>query len=269
MPKYSVHDITRIGLSKRKLAELVDSDIFSITDVSEDFELSDNQRNQVNVAISGKEIIDRDEIKDFLNIIQYPISFLDYETYPSAIPRFHGYHPYDQIPFQFSLHILEKPNGQLKHSEFIFSEKGNPDILFLDALNKMLPEKGSIVVWNKKFETTINKKLGERNPDYSKIVSNINDRVVDLEDPFKFQYLVHPDFKGKTSIKYILPALVPKLSYKKLDIQEGGTASNTWNSIVKGEYSEDETKKQIKNLKKYCELDTLAMVEIFNILKRI
>lgn len=266
VPEYSVHQISRIGLSKKKLVELIGDKIFSIYDVPDDFELSEIQRNQVNVAQTGKVIIKHGDIEEFLSAIQYPISFIDYETYPSAIPRFVGYSPFNQIPFQFSLHILNKDKKDLEHSEFIFTESNNPDIAFIEAMQKYLPKSGSIIVWNKSFEMGINKKLGERNPEYQKYLEDINERMIDLEDPFKKQYLVMKDFKGRTSIKFILPALSPEFSYKNLEIQEGGTASDTWNKIATNQYSEREKDEKTKHLKEYCKLDTYAMYEIWKYL---
>jgi hypothetical protein len=273
VPEYSIHSITRIGLSKRKLEYLVDNDILDIMDVPEDtegvFELSEAQRNQVRVAQSGKQITKRDGIESFLSTIKYPISFIDYETFASGIPRFFRYSPYDQIPFQFSLHVLEKDGADLKHWEFLYVDNTNPDVHFIKAMQKHIPANGSIIVWNKKFEMGINKKLAERNPEYKKYLDNINSRIIDLEDPFKNQYYVHPKFKGRTSIKYILPALVHDLSYKDMDIQEGGTASDTWNKIVTDQYSDKEKETKTNHLKKYCELDTYAMYAIWRKLREL
>jgi hypothetical protein len=263
VPSYSVHDITRIGLSKRKLEELVDGNTLSIFDVPTDFELSDNQRNQVTVAQSGTTMQDTVGIIEFLDEIKYPIAFLDYETFPSAMSRFIGYSPFDQIPFQFSLHILPAQDAELAHHEFLFSEASNPDVPFIKALMEYLPTEGSIIVWNKRFEMGINKKLAERNPDYEPFLTGLNLRVIDLEEAFKKQLLVHKGFKGKTSIKSVLPTLVPELSYKELDIQEGATASDTWNKITSGEYEQDESIEKIKQLKIYCCLDTKAMYAIW------
>lgn len=263
VPDYSVHDISRIGSSPKKLAELVDSKIFSILDVPEGFVLTLIQRNQVDAAQSGRITLDSKKLKDFFDQIKFPISFLDYETFPAAIPRFIGYKPYDQIPFQFSLHIINDDGLAPEHFEFIFTEKTNPDVDFIEALKKYLPESGSIIVWNKQFETGINKKLGFRNNDCLAFLESINDRVVDLEVPFKDQHYVHPGFKGKSSIKNVLPTLVPELSYKELDIQEGATASDTWNKIVTDQYDEDEASKKRENLLTYCGLDTYAMYAIW------
>ncbi len=168
VPKYSVHDISRIGLSKRKLEELIDSGCRDILDVPQDFKLSEKQENQLLVARQNTEILDRESIGEFLETIEYPIAFFDYETFPSAIPRFNGYTPYNQIPFQFSVHVLDKPGGELKHNEFIFTENKNPDHEMIKALQTLIPDKGSVVVWYKSFEMTRNKELGKRNPEHKK-----------------------------------------------------------------------------------------------------
>jgi len=262
IPEYSVHDISRIGLSKKKLAELIDRGIYSIFDVPPSFDLTKIQRNQVNVAQSKKIIIDKDELINFYNDVQFPISFLDYETFPSAIPRFIGYKPYNQIPFQFSLHVLKNKDSKPEHFAFLHTNVDNPDLKLIEELKKHLPNKGSIIVWSKKFECGINSKLAERNNEYTEYLEGINDRVIDLELPFKKQFYVHPGFKGKTSIKNVLTALVPQFSYKTLNIQEGGTASETWNKIVSDAFDDDEVKVKSKDLLDYCKLDTKAMVEI-------
>ncbi len=269
LPEYPVHAIARIH--KKKLAELVDSNIFNIHDVPDDFELSDNQRRQVNTAQSGKEYIDKTGISEFLQTMKYPLAFLDYETYPSAIPKYNGYRPYQQIPFQFSLHVIESPNSESVHYDFIYTGQECPDQYFSEALKKHLPNKGSVIVWSQKFEKGINKQLGEHLPEYKDFMENVNARVVDLMIPFfgKTTMYDHPKFKGSASIKYVLPALVPTLSYKKMHIQEGGTAADTWNRIVSGEYSEDDKNMKIQALKDYCHLDTLAMVEIWRVLKSV
>lgn len=266
LPKYPVHAIARIH--KKKLTELVDNNIFNIHDVPDDFELSENQRRQVDTAKSGREYIDEDGISEFLKTMSYPLAFLDYETYPSAIPKYNGYRPYQQIPFQFSLHVIESPEGESIHYDFIYTEKDCPDEYFAEALKKHLPLKGSVVVWNQKFEKGINKQLGEHLPDYKNFMEDVNNRVIDLMVPFygKTTMYDHPEFMGSASIKYVLPALVPHLSYKEMHIQEGGTASDTWNRIVSGEYSEEDKNMKTQALKDYCHLDTLAMVEIWRVL---
>ncbi|MEK7644975.1 MAG: DUF2779 domain-containing protein [Patescibacteria group bacterium] len=267
LPEYPVHAIARIR--ENKLAELVDNNILSIYDVPEDFELSDPQRRQVDTAQSGREYIDSEGVVAFLDTMKYPFAFLDYETYPSAIPKYNQHRPYQQVPFQFSLHVVNAHGDDMAHYDFIYTEQECPDRYFAEALQKHLPKTGSVVVWNQKFEKGINTQLGERLPEYKAFMESVNSRVVDLMIPFSGKTAVydHPAFKGSASIKYVLPALVPHLSYKDMHIQDGGAASDTWNRIVSGEYSEKEREIKIQALEDYCHLDTLAMVEIWKVLE--
>ena len=207
--------------------------------------------------------IKKDEINAFLKNISMPISFLDYETFAAGIPRFAGFSPFNQITFQFSLHILEEKNKEPRHAEFIFTEDKNPDEKFILALKEKLPSQGSVITWNKSFEMGRNKDLAKRNPEHQEFLEKLNSRIIDLMDVFSEQYYIHPKFKGKTSIKYILPVLAPELSYKALDIQEGASASDSWNKIVRGEYSKEERLEKIEQLKTYCKLDTYAMYAIW------
>ncbi len=268
VPEYSVHDISRIGLSKKKLADLISQEILHITEVPEDFGLSDKQQSQIRIAKSGEPFVSRDGIRAFLSAANYPISFLDYETHPAGIPRFSGYGPFGQIPFQFSLDVLESPGGELRHEEFLFTDTTAPDLPFIQALRTALPETGSVVVWSKKFECSINTALAERNPEYASFLEGLNARIIDLEDIFTGQHHVHPGFKGKTSIKYILPALVPQLSYDDLDIKSGTSALQAWDKIVSGSLTEEEIQATRQHLLAYCGRDSYAMYAIWEVLER-
>jgi len=267
VPDYSVHDIARIGASKRKLESLIDRGIVRIDDVPDDLGLSESQRNQIAVARSGVAIIDRTAVREFLARFEMPVAFLDYETFSAAVPRFEGYRPYDQIPFQFSLDVFD--GGDLHHHEFLSNDPVRPDDAFIAALDLYLPDRGSVIVWNKSFELTINKRLAERNPAVAALLEAVAGRVIDLEDVFKKQMVVHPAFRGKTSIKKVLPVMVPDLSYKGLAIQEGATASDTWNRLVTASLTADEIEHVRRDLLAYCGLDTKAMVEIYRALQRI
>ena len=117
-------------------------------------------------------------------------------------------------------------------------------------------------MWNKSFEMTRNKEMGKQYPKYKKILDSINDRIFDLMEVFSQQHYVHPDFLGSCSLKKVLPVLAPDLSYEDLeDIQDGGIASLYWfKHIFSNSPKKDSA---IKNLLKYCELDTWAMVAIY------
>ncbi len=292
IPEYSVHDIARIGVSKAKLTELIDGNIFDVGNIPEEIELSEIQKNQVDVHISGRPIIKKDSISRELSSLQFPLYFIDYETYPSAVPRFDGFSPYQQIPFQYSLHIIEKAGDLMSstykplHQEFLHTGSNDPTGPFLESLMKNIGKIGSVIVWNKKFECKINDELAKRvasleiGPNARKFIDDVNGRVYDLMDIFSKQHYVHKGFQGSTSIKYVLPVIAEiaggqaELSYKKLAIREGGTASMKWNEMSTGMCVNEKTgekstlsaedRKQIaQDLLKYCALDTYAMYAIW------
>lgn len=263
IPKYSVHDLARIGNSKKKLEDLIDTGVYVLDDIPEDFKLSEIQSNQVLSHKIGRPMVNQVEIGNELSKLIFPLYFLDYETYPCAVPRFDGFSPYNQIPFQYSLHILESPTSKLIHKDSLFTGTTDPSTEFVNSLKKDIGNTGTILVWNKVFECNINLLLAKRIPAEKAFIENLNGRVFDLMELFNRQLYVHPEFKGKTSIKSVLPVLAPELSYKKLEIQEGGTASQEWNKITTLQGTETERQQIAENLKKYCELDTYAMYAIW------
>jgi len=180
-----------------------------------------------------------------------------------------GYRPYDQIPFQWSLHIMKELNGELEHFEFIETEQLDPIPAFLTKLKEVFSDKGSIIVWNKSFEGTQNERMGEIHPEFQLFCKNMNNRMYDLMDIFRDGIYAHPKFKGSYSIKKVLPVLVPDLSYDGMDIAEGATAMASWDEMVNKGSLPERKEKIRKDLLKYCKLDTLAMVRIFEQLLRL
>lgn len=263
IPEYSIHDIARIGSSKKKLEELVDNNIFNFDEIPAHIKLSDIQQNQVESFVSNKVIKNNLEISLELKRLNYPLYFLDYETYPCAIPRFDGFSPYQQIPFQYSIHILNSPDSELEHKEFLYIGTDDPTMSLVESLQNDIGSAGTVIVWNKKFECKINEEIGKRIPSYQIFMDSINQRIYDLMDIFSKQFYVHKEFKGSTSIKYVLPALVPELHYKDLNIQEGGSASDCWNRVVSGIVEGADAESIAEDLKKYCGRDTEAMYAIW------
>ena len=157
-------------------------------------------------------------------------------------------------------------DSRLRHHEFLFDGVIDPSLEFLKSLQENIGEKGSVIVWNKGFECKINNELAERQPDFKPLVEAVNTRVYDLMEIFSKQYFVDKNFHGRVSIKKVLPVLVPDLSYKALDIKEGGTASQKWNEMTTGKLSEKEKEKIKQDLKIYCGLDTYAMYAIWKVL---
>lgn len=264
LPEYSVFQLNRIKVKQAR--ELYRKGIRNLLDLPHDFKLTKAQQLQLEVARSGKPVIDTASIQSIINTAAYPIAFLDYETFFPAVPLFDGYKPYQQMVFQYSLHVLSE-DGTLQHSECLVRSLQDPVPEILRTLQAELPDKGTVVVWNKGFEMGRNEEMAASVPDYAAFLQSLNARVFDLMDVFRKQHYVHPDFRGSCSIKKVLPVLVPSLSYKDLVIQEGGTASLTWYRALTDGRNEEERLKTFEHMLAYCKLDTLAMVEVFRCLK--
>jgi hypothetical protein len=266
VPGYSVHDLTYIGKSKKKLAALVDAGVFDLDDVPEDFELSSNQRLQVSAHQRREPLIDHIAVAKELGALQYPLYFLDYETYPAAIPLFDGFKPYQQIVFQFSLHVVKDPNVEPEHFEYIHESNSDPSVALACKMKECIGGSGTVIAWHKSFERDRSAELGNRCPEYKEFFADINRRLYDLEDIFAHRHYVHPEFRGRSSIKKVLPVLVPELSYKELTIQGGGSAMQAWFDAIFGSMSDIEKQKIFTDLKTYCGLDTYAMYAIWKVL---
>jgi len=264
VPDYSVHDICRIGVGGKRLPEIIENGWMKIEDIPLDYKMSPTQTNQVYTTITGEVIIKESEILKDLEKLKYPLYFLDYETFPTAIPVFDGCYPYQQVPFQYSLHVLESPDSELQHFEFLQMDFLNPMTDIAQSLREKIGDTGSVIVWNKKFEKKCNEDLAEANPHLSEFFITVNNRLYDLMEIFSKQMYVHKAFKGSASIKYVLPVMVPGFSYSELNIQDGGMALTGWKEMF-----DSSRKDQIsQDLLDYCELDTLAMVKILEAIKK-
>jgi len=262
VPDYSIYNLSRA--TSKTITPLVDMEILHIHDIPEDYKLSEKQHNQVVVHKLGQPLIHPDLIKEELDQLKFPQYYLDYETISTAIPLFDDCKPYQQVPFQYSLHVLREPGGELEHYEHLARHGDkNPIPALLAQMNSEIGNEGSVIVWYKPFETSRNSEMALMYPEYADFLNSVNSRVYDLMDIFTKQYHVHPLFLGKTSIKYVLPVLVPELSYKELDIQNGGIACLRWFQMATGTVSKNEGDSIYNNLLKYCELDTLAMYKIY------
>lgn len=213
--------------------------------------------------------IDIQNIKSFIKNLEFPIYFLDFETYQQAIPQYDGIKPFEQIPFQYSLHILYK-NGRLKHKEFLASDGVDSRYELALRLWDDIPEDATVLAYNMSFEKGVVKGLAESFPNLGSQLLTIVENMQDLMTPFAKKWYVTPAMQGSYSIKYVLPALVPEFekAYKELDgVQNGSQAMNAFANLSK--MQENEKQKIRNSLLEYCKLDTLAMVKIFEVLKRI
>lgn len=265
LPAFSIFNIP--NLTPKKKQELLDMGITQAQDIPDNFKLSYKQSLVREVAKTNQAVINTEAIQHELERLAFPLYFLDYETYMSAIPLHDGYHPQQQMVFQYSLHILQSPGAELTHTHYLATDTNEPSLNLLKQLKTEIGETGSILVWNKTFEATRNKELAQIHPEFSDFLMDINERMYDLADSIKEGFYLHPQFRGSWSIKNVLPVMVPNLSYKGLQVNKGDQAMLTWwNMINAQDTSADETK---NDLLEYCKLDTLAMVEVWKGLKKL
>ena len=266
VPDYGIHDIARIGSSPRKLKELVDAGILTLEDISSDVKLTKGQSNQLRAYRTGETIIDKEAIAKELSELTFPLHFIDYETFASALPLFRDFSPYDQIPLQYSVHIVGSPDEEPIHRDFLHTGRGDPTSSFLDSLREHVSPFGSTIAWNKAFECQVNDAIGRRFSPAREYTIELNDRFYDLMDIFSKQYFVHRDLRGSVSIKKVLPVLTPELNYSNLGIQDGAVASLTWGRIISGEIDDQECARLRANLRDYCALDSYGMYAIWRAL---
>jgi hypothetical protein len=249
MDENNVFELYRMG---KKAFELYDDGVVEMKDIPEDYPLSEKQEIQLKCALKGETHIEKGKIKEFMENWEKPLHYLDFESFQTAIPMFDGVKPYEQIPFQFSLHVGKKHHG------FLYKGDKDPRKEFWDKLKGKLGEKGSIVVYNASFEKNVIKGLGGLFGE-EEIAEELNNRIVDLLVVFRNFWWYSSKQKGSASLKNVLPAVTGK-DYSGLDIADGQTASVAYLNVTYGDGSDKE--KVYDDLEKYCSLDTEGMVWI-------
>ncbi|MBT6773820.1 DUF2779 domain-containing protein [Candidatus Woesearchaeota archaeon] len=246
LPEASVFDLYRGGA---KSFQLFEDGVVNLNDIPETFKLNDKQGIQRDCDINNEIHVNKGKIKRFLATLQYPLYYFDFETFATAIPLYDGTKSYQQIPFQFSLHVDD--GKEIKHYEFL-ANPGDERKILLEEMKKVLGDSGSIIVFYQSFEIGRLKELAEAFPEYKKWVNGIIKRIVDLIVPFQNFDYYNPKQKGSCSLKKVLPAMTGK-GYEGLEISDGETAS-----IL---FTKDGLNPKVrKDLLKYCELDTEAMI---------
>lgn len=263
LPEASVFTLYRGG---QKAFKLLEQGIQKLAEIPADVELTDNQSIQRAAVLAGQPHIDRHALAAFLSQLEYPVSYLDFETIGTAIPLFDGVSPYQQVPFQYSLHIVRQPGAAPEHFSHLAVGPADPRPEFMRQLRNDLPDTGSVVTYNASFETSRLNECCELLPEYKPWLSKVKPRIVDLLLPFRGFRYHHPDQHGSNSMKAVLPALTGG-GYDHLTIQEGGTASREFLRVIFGEVPAAERLRVRKDLEAYCALDTLGMVQIVDKLK--
>lgn len=268
IPENSVFDIRR--MSNDQKFKFYNDGIITFEDIVKNQpKMSAKFYKQVYTAYNHEPpTINKEKIKEFLDSLSYPIYHLDFETFQKAVPEYEGCKPYQQIPFQYSLHI-EHEDGTLEHKEFLAKEGVDPRRALTEQLVKDIPLDAFSMAYNMKFEKMVISELASIFPDLSDKLMNIHSNMHDLMVPFQYQYYYSEALKGSYSIKYVLPALCPDdpaLDYHNLDqVHNGLEASSAFANMVNLE--PEEIKELRANLLKYCGLDTYAMVKVLGKLK--
>lgn len=260
IPKYSIFNVVKMEKAAQIFHEYKTADL---KELPKEVFPDGKKCKDIECYLQQKNIVDSKEIAKFLTELKYPLYFLDYETINSAVPLFDGTHPYQQIPFQFSLHIKNSPDSELEHIEFLHQAQTDPREDLIKKLIASCGDTGSVVVYNEVFENRVNRELAEDFPKYAKEILRINERMVDLLVPFRQRMLYHHSQNGSASIKKTLPAFTD-MSYENLEIGNGGDASSQYLAFMQGLVEQPED--LFKNLLIYCGQDTLAMVKLLDVL---
>jgi hypothetical protein len=266
LPQYNVFELC--GGWKKSL-ELVEMGIKTIDKIPEDYELNDKQTIQKWCVETGEKYIDTAAIKGLLDTLEYPLRFMDFETRATAIPKFDGTKPYDQIPFQFGVHVQEKDGDEIKPISFIDLEQGDPRLRFLENLKNAVGDEGSVIVQYEPFEKARLRELKEVFPQHSEWVDNLLERIVDIYPLFK-NFSVHDKSqKGSASIKYVIPMMIGE-SYEDDAITNGLQAGVVYEHLISGEATSFELTEHKEWLEHYCSgMDVGGMALVVEELKKI
>jgi len=248
--------------NKKLPMALIKEDILELAKIPESLALNEKNQIQVDCEKTGKPYIDQAKIKEFLDTIQYPAYYMDFETFASAIPVFDESKPYQQIPFQFSVHVVKEKGASPEHYSFLADGSNDPRTEFMVKLKEVMGTKGSVIAYNAGFEIGRLKECSLIFPKYQKWVESIEKRTLDLLQPFRAFGYYHPKQNGSCSIKKVLPVLTDK-SYDDMEIGDGGTASAEYFRVTFTDDNKDKDKVR-QLLEEYCGLDTMGMVDIVN-----
>jgi len=265
VPEPSVLDLVRGGA---KAWDLYRQGVRTVAAIPPGVELSPLQRIQVEAARTGAPRIDRPALAAFLDRLVYPVHFLDFEAIQVALPPFDGTRPWQQIPFQYSLHVVDAPGAPPRASAFLADEAGDPRPALLVSLGAALGPHGSIVAYHDRFERERLDEAGEAFPEHHAWIESVLSRFVDLIEPFRRFHYYHPEQNGSASLKAVLPLLGAR-GYDHLEVREGTVAAREFLRLRAGCVEPAERERIRSALLDYCGRDTEGLVEIVDALGRL
>lgn len=255
-PEHPISLLPRLRGSR--LDGLVERGIEALHGIPDDYPLTDAQERVRTAIVSGEPWISP-ELRPLLEHVAWPLHALDFEAVLLALPLHHGMRPYDPLPFQFSGHVQDGPHGAVRHAEFLAADSTDPREPLARALLDALGERGSILVYSGYERTTI-RRLAQWLPALAGELEALEPRLVDLHAIVR-DHFVHPRFRGSSSIKQVLPVLVPEMSYAGMEIAEGTEAGRAW--LEMQATTDPHRRQQIDTaLRAYCRQDSLAMLRL-------
>lgn len=260
--------VARLPIRREKVDWLVSRGITRINQVSDcfvNFSLSLTERTRLRAVKSEKAWVDRQQLARELATLRYPLCFADFETIFPALPWYEGTTPYTHIPFQWSVHRLQHTHAPLEHFEFLAVNRSDPRLSFLQSLCAAAKDANCIVVYGS-FEMTRLQELADRFPQYRGEVARACAKLWDLLGVLR-RTIYHPAFGGSYSLKRVLPALVPELSYRGLEVANGNEAGIAWLGMLDATVGSDERDRLRKSLLAYCRRDTFALVSVLDVIK--
>lgn len=266
VPEYSVFNLAYAKMPQK--LEMFNKGVQRIEQINPDMhKLTAGQRTQVELARSGKPRVDVGAVKAFLKNLRYPLTHLDFETDNPVVPPFDGLRPYQQMPFQAVVCVQDEPGAPVVEHGFLGDGLKDPRPALAEFLVDHVARSGSIIAYHKSFECGRLEELAsffwmQGKTDKSSPLKLMIERLWDLADPFRTNAYTHPDFRGRWSIKAVLPVLVPSMTYKGLEIGDGAAAMAAYAKLRDPKLPAAERARLIAALKVYCGQDVVAMVKI-------
>ena len=263
-PRLATDSILSIsGISKQKKVDFVKKNIISLHDVALHVTMNERHAMQVSSLLDDRIHCDQPLIRQFLDLLSFPLYFMDFEVAQFIVPPFEGLKPLHQLPFQYSIHILKDFHSEPEHISFLSSHTENPEYEFAKQLSVDIPENVSVIVFNENLEQLILRYLQHQFPSYQATLLRISKQLIDLSPLFLKNGYYHPKMNGKFSLKDIYTAISSSNTnqFESLSIKNGESANIAYKSYL---YESDPQKRDVllNQLQTYCRLDTYAMVEI-------
>ena len=265
VPEESVFTLRRGGA---RSWDLFARGVRALVEIPDEEPLNKGQRLQVEVARERRPHVDPDAIGKFLRSLEHPLHYLDFESFGLAVPRYPGTRPFQQVPFQFSIDVVDG-EGEISRSTAFLAEGGrDPRPEFIARLQEEIGPRGSIVAYNAAFERGRLGELANGDARLEAWVAGLDARIVDLLSPFRSLAYYHPDQLGSASLKAVLPILGQR-GYEGLEIQDGAFAGREFLRSTLRDTSVTERARIRNALLRYCGRDTEGMVEIVAALRRL